>query len=703
MFHFKSSIRLKLLVPVTATLIVCLSGLAVFILSTQNRLNGNMEKAVGVSLQEENAAVVNSLGKLNQDITVNLGEMAASVSDIVGSSTKSSLEKEKTIIERQFNTLIQQNADGMAQLLAQVSANAILTKEFSELINYARAANKNPNVVFTIFFDASGTALTRYLNRKHEKIMQYLEAGGNNKVDTVLQAARQDDNVFLVEQQVLSDGEQIGRVVLCIDKTKAMQNIKALAQRFENLIAANNTALTKTLTKESGDITSGIEKAVGFVVEGNKESTAKTRTTIFESSNAMVNKTRSIIIAGGFLCILIVCCLLYLNIRAIVSPLDRTVLMIREMARGHLDSRLSMQRSDEIGQMADSMDSLVETLQHDVQGAIQKLAAGDMRFNITPKDEDDAIGNALQQAGNDLNELIGGLQIAAAQIARGAFQVSEGSQSLSQGATQQASSLEEISSSMAEISSQTKTNAENANLGNQLVNQVKDAANKGNNQMQAMVDSMAEINEAGQNISKIIKVIDEIAFQTNLLALNAAVEAARAGKHGKGFAVVAEEVRNLAARSAKAAQETAELIEGSVQKTVNGTEIANQTSLALQEIVNGVTKVTDLVGEIAAASNEQSHGIAQVNTGLDQIDKVTQQNTANSEESAAAAEELSKQAAQLRSKLSHFVLKNQHAEIDKMALKPKPPRETGPENVIIPEDIIALKRGQKGVKSAVAF
>ncbi len=342
--------------------------------------------------------------------------------------------------------------------------------------------------------------------------------------------------------------------------------------------------------------------------------------------------------------------------RGIIGPIKKSCVMIEEMEKGHLDMRLNLSRKDEIGQMAQTMDRFANSLQNEMVGSLQKLAASDLTFEILPRDNQDAIRGTLKQLGLDLNSLIAQIYTSAEQIASGSLQVADGSQSLSQGATESAASVEEITASMTELASQTKQNAENASQASQLVLQAKDAAEKGNQQMQGMVGAMAEINDAGKNISKIIKVIDEIAFQTNLLALNAAVEAARAGQHGKGFAVVAEEVRNLAARSAQAAKETAELIEGSVQKTANGTQIAEQTEVALQEIVTAVIKATDLVSEISAASNEQSQGIGEIYQGLNQIDQVTQQNTANAEESAAAAEELSAQAEQLRQMLARFKL-----------------------------------------------
>ncbi|MEW6171644.1 MAG: methyl-accepting chemotaxis protein [Bacillota bacterium] len=366
------------------------------------------------------------------------------------------------------------------------------------------------------------------------------------------------------------------------------------------------------------------------------------------------------------------------NFTAINNSLSETVGAINLMAEdarmlseaaveGKLDTRAdALRHGGEFRVIIEGVNQTLDAVVHPINEAaecLKEMAKGNLDVAMTGNYKGDhaLIKNALNATIDSVNEILSQVSTAVDQVANGSRQISDSSQALSQGASESASSLEEITSSMQQVTTQTKQNADNATHANQLAGQARVSAEKGNGQMVAMVNAMNQINECANDISRIIKAIDEIAFQTNLLALNAAVEAARAGKHGKGFAVVAEEVRNLAERSAKAAKETAELIEGSIKKTEVGTKIVEETSKSLEEIVAGATKVTDLIGEIASASKEQAFGIGQINQGLSQVDQVTQQNTASAEELAAASEELSAQAVQLKQMLGKFRLKAQQA------------------------------------------
>ncbi len=323
-----------------------------------------------------------------------------------------------------------------------------------------------------------------------------------------------------------------------------------------------------------------------------------------------------------------------------------------------LDEKLFAQmlrRQDELGRIGRAFSELTDYLREKVAAA-RAIADGDLTTQVRLKSQQDALSAALRDMVRDLGGLIGQINETSDQVVSGADQVSAASQALSQGATEQAASLEEIASSVTQISSQTRTNAENAGQANSLAEAAREAAAAGTGSMDQMLAAMTKIDESSRQIAKIIKVIDDIAFQTNLLALNAAVEAARAGRHGKGFAVVAEEVRNLATRSARAASETTALIEDSLHKVGQGTEVAQRTAQALGEINDRITQASVLVAEIANASNEQAQGLGQINLGLGQIDKVTQQNTASAEETAAAAAELTGLAQHLRQILGRFQL-----------------------------------------------
>jgi methyl-accepting chemotaxis protein len=244
-----------------------------------------------------------------------------------------------------------------------------------------------------------------------------------------------------------------------------------------------------------------------------------------------------------------------------------------------------------------------------------------------------------------LNALADNLSHITHSLLSSAGTVSSSSQSLAEGSSQQAASIEETGASLEEMAGMTKNNAANAQKANDLAKQARRAADKGVEDMRAMNAAMGAIKSSSDDIAKIIKTIDEIAFQTNILALNAAVEAARAGEAGMGFAVVAEEVRNLAQRSAQAAKETATKIEGAIANTAQGVGISQKVAETLNEIVNKARQVDELAAAVASASGEQTEGIGQITHAVSQMDKVTQNNAANAEESAAAAQELNGQAA----------------------------------------------------------
>ncbi|MBU3949781.1 MAG: MCP four helix bundle domain-containing protein [Proteobacteria bacterium] len=255
-----------------------------------------------------------------------------------------------------------------------------------------------------------------------------------------------------------------------------------------------------------------------------------------------------------------------------------------------------------------------------------------------------------------INRVVKGLTDGAEEVVAATVQVSSSSQSLAEGASEQAASIEETSSSLEEMSSMTKQNSDNATQADNLMKEANQVVVQANNSMDELTKSMYDISVASDQTSKIIKTIDEIAFQTNLLALNAAVEAARAGEAGAGFAVVADEVRNLAMRSADAAKNTAQLIEGTVKKVREGSELVTKTNKAFQDVSTTTSKVGELVGEIAAASKEQSQGIEQINKAVAEMDKIVQRNAANAEESASASGQMNAQAEQLKQYVGDLVL-----------------------------------------------
>ncbi len=345
-----------------------------------------------------------------------------------------------------------------------------------------------------------------------------------------------------------------------------------------------------------------------------------------------------------------------------LKPIKTIIELASDVGSGKFSSDITVSSKDELGELASIFKNTANTLStyiNEISLILGKISDGNLDISVKNEYFGDflPIKNSMENIILSLNSTMEDIKNTSDQVASGSDQVSSGAQALSQGATEQASSIQELSATINEISEHIKHNAQNAVEATRITQKAGEAVIQGNEQMKDMIKAMTEISDTSNQISKIIKTIDDIAFQTNILALNAAVEAARAGSAGKGFAVVAEEVRNLASKSAEAAKNTTVLIESSIEAVGNGRKIADATAISLKTIVEQAEQSAQLINEISIASNNQASSVSQVTQGVEQIAAVVQTNSATAEESAAASEELSAQAQMLKGLVSKFKLK----------------------------------------------
>ena len=445
------------------------------------------------------------------------------------------------------------------------------------------------------------------------------------------------------EARDLYENQLIGTVV-AIYQASQIQDFEEIAKRME------------TCRFLSDKILENYDKILNLTVERAEESSA--------SANSTANMSY-IAIISVLIFVIIVAVALATYISSLVSkPLGFMARALEQVGiKGDLiippDIGASAQQcsswGDEIGLCARSFGALIGSLTN-TASALQELSRGNFTVKVEQLSEADTTGKSLKLLVDSMNDMFGEINTASSQVTMGSAQISDGAQMLASGATEQAATLEEISASISDIANKAKENTERTANASGLAGTIMQNAEKGNKQMEQMISAVNEINNANQNISKVIKAIDDIAFQTNILALNAAVEAARAGSAGKGFAVVAEEVRNLAAKSAESAKDTSSLIANSMEKAQLGTQIASATAESLREIVSGITQSNEIIAEIAASSEQQNIAINQINTAVSGVTQVVQQNSATAEQSAAASQEMSGQASMLENLMAQFKL-----------------------------------------------
>lgn len=436
----------------------------------------------------------------------------------------------------------------------------------------------------------------------------------------------------------------------------------AISDRVLELSRKDQTdAAFKLMLNESRTLFDDVSNACLEVVDYNKEGAnqeSNKSNVIFRFSFVLIISLLAVSMAGSILLSIYI-------VRMIVRPIAEISIAAKEITKGNLEVAVNYDSKDEVGQIAkafSAMTSDLKTIIRDIQNLLGEMSNGN--FVVYTECEGSYVGEyesillAMRTINTTLSGTLSSIGLASDQVACGSEQVSNGAQALSQGTTEQASSIEELSASIAEISDQVQQNAENARLANSSAALAGTEITRSNEQMKEMVKSMEQITSKSSEISKIIKVIEDIAFQTNILALNAAVEASRAGAAGRGFAVVADEVRNLASKSAEAAKSTTNLIEETLLAVQNGSDLADSTAKSLNESAKVTHEAVILIDKIAEASNQQAQSVSQVNIGVEQIAAVVQTNSATAEESAAASEELSGQAQMLKDLISKFKLKD---------------------------------------------
>ena len=509
-----------------------------------------------------------------------------------------------------------------------------------------------------------------------------------------------DQKIITLSNPILNDQKNfVGNIILDID-TDVFSSVKQEDSRFPTLFtnvmdddtdilfSMNPAMIGKNMADVAGPasmekIKAGIAKGEPFMV-AVPNSKGEVRRAYFRPVNVhgavwwtmlgisqkefMAARDQLVLVCLAFSVAGLVALILitWVMIRRSLKPLQSIALAGKKVSEGDFDIQINYTAQDEIGDLSQAISNVITRIKDiisDLSVKLEELSKGNFRIeNDHPEYYTGAyqpLMESLKEITDTLDSTMGEIKESAVQVNSGAEQVSSAAQNLSQGATEQASSIEELSATMNDISGKIKETARTTQEASRLSNLAGQSVMLSNDKMKEMSLAMKEITEKSQEIGKIIKTIDDIAFQTNILSLNAAIEAARAGAAGKGFAVVADEVGNLAQKSAKAAQNTSELIEETIEAVNKGVRISGETAESLSEVVLRAGKINDLIADVSRATEEQSQGVSQVTLGIDQISSVVQTNSATAEQSAAASEELSGQANILNDLVNRFQLKNE--------------------------------------------
>ncbi len=602
--NFKQSLRFKLLAPLTAIVIVAFIILSVVIGTVQKGQLIHLGDQIRHGLDEQSEIMTSDLKAMNSKVDANMAEMTVSVGVLLDQHTRRALDAEKKQLQSEMEKNLSKSAQSLTTLLAQVAPKAILSNSYTDLVTYVKSATADPDVVFAIYMRPNGKAYTRYLDRKNPKVKRYLDTGkGKKKYEKAIAGAKADGSVILVEKPLVTEGKQLGSILLCISKDAVNQKIAALTERFDNLIKTNGSTIRTTLTHESAKVVTGIAAAVGSLESKSDAMIQSTREIINTACDAACRETqRVLLITGVLFALVLLACVGLSAVLLVIRPIETVVHSIKDIAQGEgdLTTRLDARRRDEVGNLAHWFNVFVEKL----QGIIAEVAAN---------------ANTMADASQGLSTVSEKLSSGATAMSAKAEGVTIASESMSDNMSSVAAATEQAATNINRVAAATEGMSATIHDTTENSEKARTVANDAVVKVTRTAEKVSALGDAAAAIGKVTEVITEISEQTNLLALNATIEAARAGDAGKGFAVVANEIKELASQTAGATNDIRAKIEG-IQSSTNETVAEIATVSEVIDAVNAtVTNIATAVEAQNATTTEIATNIAQASEGIQEV------------------------------------------------------------------------------------
>lgn len=615
--YYQQSLRIKVLAPLTLLVIISFVALALIISSIQGKRLDLMGTQVGQGLEKSNQTFKVGFEKMSAEINQAMHQMAASASTELTDFTRQALDKEKSDIASEWNRGLEENAKSLAKLLAQVAPKDILSNNFFELVTYVKSATKNPDVVYAFYIKPNGDFYTRYLNSGDQKIKEYIANGtGDKKYDKVLNASKQDNTVFITENSIEMEGQVLGKVVLCMNKSSMNQKLDVMAAQFDSLINGSSLAINGTLKRESTNVSSAITKVVNAISSENAHVLKETQDHIMMAAKAVRSHTSKIIAWAGFFCgVLLLGCVAYLSMILLIKPVEEVAKRLEDIAQGEGDlrKRLQVKSMDEVGRLANWFNVFVDKLQ-----AVISTVARNTETVLESSKSLTAISSQMSNNATTMSGQSNTVSSAAGQMSTTIVSVAAASEQAATNMSVVATSAEEMSATINEVAQ----NSEKARgISSEAVDQV--------NQTSAKIN---QLGVAASAIGKVTEIITDISEQTNLLALNATIEAARAGEAGKGFAVVANEIKELARQTSEATLDIKQKVSDIQRSTGETVDDISRIQQVIEEVNQTVATIATAVEEQSVTTKEIAQNVGQASSGIQSVNEsITQSSTVASE------------------------------------------------------------------------